>query len=977
MDDLGNWVEDEARLKGMSVGFFKGLFKARSPIAFHHLLQGFPTMVTGEMNEDLTATISDEEIRKAVFSLGARKAPGPDGFSGKFYRKYWDTVGETLCREIKDFFETASMPEGWNDTHIVMVPKVDHPENIGQFRPISCCNFRYKIISKIMATRLKKWTPSIVSELQTAFTSGRLIQDNIIIVHEVLHHFKNHKLGNRRDMMLKLDMKKAYDMVDWECLETLLRRYGFNDKWCRWVSSCIRTVRFSVLFNGEASETFCPSRGIRQGDPLSPFLFILMSNALTFLVDKAVSEDRIKGIKLNTRCPIITHCLFADDTVIFGKANTQEAGRIVEIINEYGAITGQEVNINKSSVFFSANVPTEEKNDIITHIGFAPTNCHSKYLGVPTEWGNSKKETFYFLIQRMEKMGEAWKSLLLSHGGKEVLLKAVIQAIPSFIMCLFLLPVSLTKKMDSLLSNFFWSGSMQKSSLHWCSKEILCAPKSEGGLGFRSFRDFNLALLAKQAWRLLTTPNALWSRLLKGLYFPRGNFLTAKKGSKPPWIWASLWESRLVVNLGAVRVIGSGDDSWIDQDPWVPSLHKASIQSGPQDHIRVNSWIDQEGRKWNYDMIQGQVSSSEMDAILRIPIGEMDSKDFWAWKLNENGVFTVKTAYHAVHLASTESQTIANMEKWKWMWNLDIPPKLKFFVWRCAKNGLATKEKLFQRKCSPNSICQVCQCPIESLVHCLFLCDHARESWTTIFPSLPIPAQSTAFLDWLYSLKDVIHARAMSHVIFLCWNIWKARNECVFKNRIPWHPNVIMRTYKDLTEWTTCPRMPLLCSPSPQLRGAHSLTSPPPSNHNFVIHCDGSFLNDSQPAAYGVVVINHHGQVCDGRADTLLCSTPFEAETKALLEGLKLAQEYGTECVVQSDCQTLVKALNQDSRSWPWRGAAWIGTMVSILRANPQIKVKAVARKFNVRADWVARSLARSSLPDDWISVLDLISDFL
>ncbi|CAL1402494.1 unnamed protein product [Linum trigynum] len=290
-------------------------------------------------------------------------------------------------------------------------------------------------------------------------------------------------------MMLKLDMKKAYDMVDWECLETMLKKYGFDDRWCRWVSSCIRTINFSILFNGEATEEFNPSRGIRQGDPLSPFLFILMSNSLTFLIDKAVSQNQLKGIRLNARCPILTHCLFADDTVIFGKADLQEAEKILDLIREYGTITGQEVNINKSSVFFSANVPEVDKAAIIGHIGFASSNCHTKYLGVPMEWGNSKKETFQFLIQRMEKMGEAWKSLLLSHGGKEVLLKAVIQAIPSYIMYLFNLPVNLTKKMDSLLTNFFWSGSMQKSTMHWCRKEIPCAPKA-GGIGILKLQRF-------------------------------------------------------------------------------------------------------------------------------------------------------------------------------------------------------------------------------------------------------------------------------------------------------------------------------------------------------------------------------------------------------------------------------------------------------------------------------------------------------
>ncbi|CAL1383881.1 unnamed protein product [Linum trigynum] len=391
-----------------------------------------------------------------------------------------------------------------------------------------------------MATRLKKWTPDLISELQIAFTGGRLVQDNIIIVHEALHHFKNHKRGRRRDMMLKLDMKKAYDMVDWDCLEALLEKYGFEDRWCKWVSTCIRSVKFSILFNGEATDLFTLSRGIRQGDPLSPFLFILMSNALTFFIDKEVAQEHLKGIKLNSRCPTNTHCLFADDTFIFGKANIQEARKILDLISNYGAITGQEVNINKSSIFFSANVPVDEKASIIAHLGFASLNCHSKYLGVPTEWGNSKKETFSFLIQRMEKMGEAWKSLLLSHGGKEILLKAVIQAIPSYIMYLFHLPVNLNKKMDYLLTNFFWSGSMQKSSLHWCRKEVLCAPKFEGGLGFRSFKDFNMALLAKQAWRLLSSPDSLWSCLLKGLYFSRGDFMNAKKGSRSSWIWASL-----------------------------------------------------------------------------------------------------------------------------------------------------------------------------------------------------------------------------------------------------------------------------------------------------------------------------------------------------------------------------------------------------------------------------------------------------
>ncbi|CAL1376403.1 unnamed protein product [Linum trigynum] len=143
------------------------------------------------------------------------------------------------------------------------------------------------------------------------------------------------------------------------------------------------------------------------------------------------------------------------------------------------------------------------------------------------------------------------------------------------------------------------------------------------------------------------------------------------------------------------------------------------------------------------------------------------------------------------------------------------------------------------------------------------------------------------------------------------------------------------------------------------------------------IHCDGSFISKSQPAAYGVVAVNHHGQVCDGGAETLLCSTPIEAEARALLKGLKLAQEYGSECIVQSDCQVLVKDLGKGKSRWPWRCAAWMGSMINILGSNPTIKVKEVPRAMNVRADWVAQSKARSNLPVDWINILDLIFDLL
>ncbi|CAN1830601.1 LINE-1 retrotransposable element ORF2 protein [Linum perenne] len=636
LDDNGNWITTDSQIKDMANSFFIDLFTKRRDLANIQELGHLPPIVTETMNEDLCRPFSNEEIRCAVFSLGASQSPGPDGYNGHFYRRYWPTIGPLVCKEVTHFFQTCSMPEEWNDTHIVLIPKVPNPTGMGSFRPISCCNFRYKIISKMLATRLKKWITTLIPEYQSAFTTGRAIQDNIIIVHEVLHSFKT-RISKNKDMCLKLDMRKAYDLVDWECLDNLLRAYEFSDTWCGWIRCCVRTVRFSVLFNGRPLEFFQPSRGIRQGDPLSPFLFILMTNALSFLVERSVNRKELHGIKLNRRGPRLTHCLFADDTIVFGEASLTELSRILNVINNYGNVTGQEINPEKSSIFFSKNVDDNTKDEILRSMGCQIGN--SKYLGVPTEWGRSRKETFGFLAQRMEKVSQSWKSSLLSHAGKETMIKAVIQAIPAYIMSLFLLPKTITNKMNSMLRNFFWSGSTTKRTIHWSHVDTLCTPKGEGGLGFRDFADFNIALIAKQAWRLMTTPDSTWAQLLKSRYFHKSSFLEAKKGARPSWIWASLCDSREILKLGTIRVIGNGSTTSITEDPWTPSSIslRPSFNSMPRGN--VNEWITDDPRRWDTEKIRQYCNEDQISEISKIPIGPPDMEDAWKWKFTTNGSF--------------------------------------------------------------------------------------------------------------------------------------------------------------------------------------------------------------------------------------------------------------------------------------------------------------------------------------------------
>ncbi|CAN1820450.1 LINE-1 retrotransposable element ORF2 protein [Linum perenne] len=858
-DDL-LWIEEEEEIARHIKSFYENLFTAREEVQEDEISNWIPSVITEEMNRNLCRPITDEEIKNAVFQMGPNKSPGPDGFPGFFYQKYWELVKQQLCAEVKRFFANTEMPEGWNDTHVVIIPKVPNPETVSQFRPISCCNFRYKIISKIMATRLKEWLPNIISELQAAFTKGRAIQDNIMIVHEVIHYFKNKASKYQWDMMIKMDMMKAYDMVDWRCLENILRTKGFESIWCDWIMECVRTVKFSILVNGVPTEQFTPTRGIRQGDPISPFLFIILSNSLSILINKKGESGAIKGVKLNPRCPTLTHVLFADDTILFGEASVTEAMAFKKTMELYGQMTGQKVNHQKSSIMFSRKTPDALQTRIRSILGFHDITPFGKYLGVPSEWGRSKKEVFEFLLTRMRNLGESWKSLMLSPGGKEVLLKAVYQSIPTYIMSCFLLPKTITNKMDSLLRAFFWGGSMTKRSIHWSSKEKLTRAKGVGGLGFKDFRTFNMALLAKQGWRLLTNGDLLWARLLKALYFPTSDFLQASKTRRPSWIWASLCDSREVLTLGARKNLISGRQIRIFTDPWIPSIPGFRLNRQGNDDMRADEWINEEGTEWNLEEVSEYCNQTEINAIMRIPVGTKDGSDSWVWHFDKNGMFSVKSAYHALRGDHNMGIPMESRDrKWKWLWNLEIPPKFKFFIWRASNNALATARNLWRRKCGDSPVCQLCQRHEENIIHCLFECSHSAQTWRKLIPAISLPEEYKLILDWIFENRNINVPDFLNTVIAGMWCIWKARNEYIFRQTTPSIESTAMWTSKIRNEWkkvveTEVTRM------GNSRQGPDPMLSPPPEDcFHQQIYCDGSFIDESVEAGYGVVVINSHG----------------------------------------------------------------------------------------------------------------------
>jgi hypothetical protein len=268
----------------MTSEFYRNLYTFEGVHDMHKVLDHVPRKVTTEMNDLLRATYTREEVKKALFQMFPTKAPGPDGFPAYFFQSHWDICGEEITKAVLDIVSGIESAESINDTILVLIPKVKNPTLISQFRPISLCNVFYKISSKVVSNRFKLILPNIISEEQSALVSGRMIIDNIISGYDCLHFMKRNRSKKNSFCALKLDMMKAYDRVEWDYLEAIMIKLGFSQQWVGIVMNMVRSVSFSILFNGNKLDGFKPTRGIRQGDPISPYLFLLATEGLSCLL---------------------------------------------------------------------------------------------------------------------------------------------------------------------------------------------------------------------------------------------------------------------------------------------------------------------------------------------------------------------------------------------------------------------------------------------------------------------------------------------------------------------------------------------------------------------------------------------------------------------------------------------------------------------------------------------------------------------
>lgn len=286
-------LENPSSIKEAFFQYYKSFFEKGDGKIFLRFNHMFESRLNQNASRELEKPFSMEEIEVALKDSDSEKAPGPDGFNAGWLMALWPRISVRVKEFFDNFFHTGFVPKGANSSFIVLIPKKSNPDKISDFRPIKLINSLFKLLLKVMTLRLKPEIDSLISEEQSAFIKGRNISQSIILVNEVIHSLRK---KDGAGLIFKIDFSKAYDSVNWECLFHTMEGLNFGSQWIKWIKSILKYTRMSVIVNGSPTKEFTPRRGLRQGDPLAPYLFIMIGEILHRLLVKAREKGIFEGV---------------------------------------------------------------------------------------------------------------------------------------------------------------------------------------------------------------------------------------------------------------------------------------------------------------------------------------------------------------------------------------------------------------------------------------------------------------------------------------------------------------------------------------------------------------------------------------------------------------------------------------------------------------------------------------------------------
>ncbi|GAU47706.1 hypothetical protein TSUD_177110 [Trifolium subterraneum] len=737
----------------------------------------------------LEAPFGVQEVVEVIELSDGNKSPGPDGFNFSFFKKFWGLIELEVMGLFQEFHNSARLPSCFVSYFITLIPKLFIPQQLCEFRPISLLGSLYKLMSKVLSNRLRKVMNSIISSNQSAFIKGRHLADGVVVANEVVDLAKRAK---KECLVFKVDFEKAYDSVSWSFLDYMLRRVGFGEQWRAWMKTCVCNGKLLVLVNGCPTEEVSISRGLKQGDPLAPFLFLLVAEGLTALSKRAACVENLWAMNATLRW--------------------------------FEFASGLRVNFSKSCLM-GVNVPSDFLLEAASFLYCKVGSLPFTYLGLPVGANLRHAKTWEPVIKTIKNRLFSWRNRYVSLGGRVILINSVLASIPVFYLSFLKMPVKVRMSIVRMQKNFLWGGtSSDKNKIAWVSWKDVCRPKGEGGLGVRDLKWFNLSLMAKWWWRLLMEEGPLWRNVLDAKYGGVGRAnLSIGRGNH-----FSLWWKDLVglgTRSGGVvdwtqdifsKKLGCGGSTSFWLDRWVgivplcvsfPRLYNLSLQ--PALKIKdMGEWVNEIWcwkLKWRrsffvweeslYAELLAIICCAELIAIIAIMRNYLLSitKEVDSWSFMLGDLFSVSAFYMYLYnkflppsrVGLNSVNTIAKV------WDSWAPNKVVVFSWQALLGRLPTKENLVKRGISLEGTmvgCVMCGGGRESEDHLFAACSTTWEVWskvhrwfglTTVIPG----TIGSLFQGFLPNFRSRKHALKGINLVWhaVMWVIWQSRNERIFR----------------------------------------------------------------------------------------------------------------------------------------------------------------------------------------------------
>jgi hypothetical protein len=633
-----------------------------------------------------------------------------------------------------------------------------------------------------------------------------------------LSKFIHIQTKRRKDecLFFKVDFERAYDTVSWSFLERMMIKMGFSGCWMKWMRACIFNSSMSVLVNGSSSEDFKVGRGLRQGDPLSPFLFLIAAESLAGMMRRALEIGNFKGFQISDNIQF-QMLQFADDTILTGEGTWDNLWTIKTLLRSFELVSGLKINFVKSKLY-GVNVAST-----FLTAGSAFLSCRSesipfKFLGIPVGANPRRRATWKPIVENMEKRLTNWRSRHLSYGGRITLINSVLSSLPLYFFSFFKAPRCILLSLVRIQRNFLWGGGVEAKKLCWVKWDHICLPKAKGGLGVKNLEMFNLALLSKWKWRLLTDADSLWSDLLSYRY---GHFptLLLGGGSNHHSTQHSIWWKDIINNgiglsedwfrsnvsccVGDGRNIGFWKFKWygnLSFKELYPNLFAKELIRDVRLADRLRSDGAHAAWEWQWNGPLSETEQQQLDSLCTLLVGfslHSNRLDSWRWIPGTVGIFSVKSCYNFLLVKYQPAVLDSEMlEVLKSLWKNDLPSKVLVFGWRLLLQRLPTRRALHHRGILHNQqalSCVFCSHHLEDCEHLFFDCSFIKGVWNLVFQWIGRSSSTGAGVMGIHHFSSFgilfrnPKCGRSKHLIWLTttWCVWKLRNQVVFNGVVP------------------------------------------------------------------------------------------------------------------------------------------------------------------------------------------------